>query len=105
MDRIRRMLRERRAEILALARKHGASDLRVFGSVARGEADDRSDLDLLVRFDEGRTLLDQIALSQDLEQLLGVHVDVLTEGGLSPYIHDQVLREAVPVGSGPLSKS
>lgn len=91
------MLRERRAEILALARKHGASDLRVFGSVARGEADDRSDLDLLVRFDEGRTLLDQIALSQDLEQLLGVHVDVLTEGGLSPYIHDQVMREAVPV--------
>lgn len=91
------MLRERRAEILALARKHGASDLRVFGSVARGEADERSDLDLLVSFDEGRTLLDQIALSQDLEQLLGVHVDVLTVGGLSPYIHDRVLREAVPV--------
>jgi hypothetical protein len=91
------MLRERRAEILVLARKHGASDLRVFGSVARGEADDRSDLDLLVHFDVGRTLLEQIALSQALEQLLGVHVDVLTEGGLSPYIHDQVMREAVPV--------
>lgn len=91
------LLSKRRKEILAVARKYGASEVRVFGSVARGQADRRSDLDLLVRFEPGRSLLDQIALQQDLEELLGLKVDVVSVGGLSPYIRENVLREAVPV--------
>jgi len=66
----------------------------VFGSVVRGDARSNSDVDLLVEIEPGRTLLDLIALEQDLEELLGRRVDVLTDDGLSPYLQQQILAEA-----------
>jgi predicted nucleotidyltransferase len=72
------MLRSRREEILAIAARHGASNVRVFGSVVRHEADDRSDVDFLVDFEQGRSLFDLAALADELEALLGVPVDVGT---------------------------
>lgn len=84
-----------RAEILRVATEYGARNVRVFGSVARGQANANSDLDLLVNLDAGRSLLDLIALKQELEDLLGREVDVVTEAALSPYLREQVLREAV----------
>ncbi len=82
---------------MRLAAAHGASDVRVFGSLARGEAGPRSDLDLLVRMEDGRSLLDLIGLWQDLRELLGRKVDVISEGGLSPHLRDRILAEAVPL--------
>ena len=90
-------LLKRRDEILEIAARHGARTLRVFGSVARGEETPASDLDLLVEFEPGRSLLDHIALAQDLKDLLGREVDVVTEGGLHWYIRDRICREAVPL--------
>jgi len=87
--------REHRAEILQLAREHGAYNVRLFGSVARGDDQPDSDLDLLVDMEPGRSLLDHIALQQDLEDLLGREVDVVTESSLHPRLRDRVLREAV----------
>jgi uncharacterized protein len=78
-----------------IAAAHGAGNVRVFGSVGRGERDVSNDLDLLVDMAEGRGLFDLIALSNDLEESLGVDVDVVTEASLSPYIRDRVLDEAV----------
>jgi predicted nucleotidyltransferase len=75
-------LLERREEILAVAARHGVRAVRVFGSVARGEETPASDLDLLVEFEPGRSLLDHIALAQDLKDLLDREVDVVTERGL-----------------------
>ncbi len=83
-----------RREILDMAARHGARNIRVFGSVARGDDRPDSDLDLLVDVEPGRTLLDLIALEQDLQELLGRRVDVLTEGGLSPYLQERILAEA-----------
>jgi len=83
-----------RAEILGIARRHGASNIRVFGSVARGDADLNSDVDLLVDLEKGRSLLDLGGLLVDLEALLGCRVDVVTESGLRPRIKDRVLNEA-----------
>jgi uncharacterized protein len=77
-------LRERRAEILRVARKRRARRIAVFGSVARGEARHGSDVDLLVDFEPGASLLDQVGLFQDLEELLGVGVDVVSRSGLKP---------------------
>ena len=74
--------REKRTSILAVARKNGAREIRVYGSVARGEATDQSDLDLLVDWEPDRSLLDLIGLKQDLEDLLGVTVDIGSERGL-----------------------
>ena len=88
---------ERRAAIIDLARRHGAQNIRVYGSVARGQANDSSDLDLLVEWEPGRSLLDVVALKQDLEDLLGVTVDIGSEPGLHWFIRDEVLREAVPL--------
>jgi hypothetical protein len=90
-------LLDRREEILAIAARHGARTVRVFGSVVRGEETPASDLDLLVEFEPGRSLLDHIALAQDLKDLLGREVDVVTEGGLHWYIRDRICREAVPL--------
>jgi len=90
-----RVLKERREEILRIAAGHGARDVRVFGSLARGEAGPDSDLDILVKLDPGRSLLDIIAIKQDLEDLIGCTVDVVTEAAISPYIREEVLREAV----------
>ena len=86
-----------RAVIRALAGRHGMRDVRVFGSVARGEAGASSDLDLLVDVEPGRSLLDVIAFWQALEETLGSRVDVVTEGGLSPYLRDRIHADAVPL--------
>jgi predicted nucleotidyltransferase len=87
----------RRDEILAVAKRYGASDVRIFGSVARGEATETSDVDLLVRFEPGRSLLDHGGLIDELEQLLGIKVDVVSEGGLRDRVREQVMSEIVPV--------
>jgi len=86
-----------REKILELAARHGASDVRVFGSLARGEGAEGSDLDLLVTLEEKRSLLDIVGLKQDLEDLLHRPVDVVTEPALSPYIRSRVLAEAMPL--------
>ena len=90
-------LRSRREEILRVAALHGARHVRVFGSVARGEADERSDVDFLVEMERGRSLLDLGGLLMDLRDLLGRPVDVITERGLRERIRSRVLREAVPL--------
>ncbi|MFQ5612748.1 MAG: nucleotidyltransferase family protein [Anaerolineae bacterium] len=92
---ITQLLKEKREEVLQIVASHGARSVWIFGSLARGEADSESDLDLLVKLDPGRSLLDIIAIKQDLEDLLGCDVDVVTEAAISPYIREQVLREAV----------
>ncbi|MGA9099260.1 MAG: nucleotidyltransferase family protein [Methanotrichaceae archaeon] len=88
-------LQERREEIMAIAAKHGAYNVRVFGSVARHEADSASDIDLLVEMEPERSLLDLGGLLMDLRELLGCQVDVVTEKGLRGRIRERVLSEAV----------
>ncbi len=90
-------LRARRTEILGYAAEHGARNVCVFGSTARGEADAGSDLDLLVEMEPGRSLLDLVGLWQGLQDLLGVDVEVLSEGGISPHIQERIYDEAVPL--------
>ncbi|MBK9214174.1 MAG: nucleotidyltransferase family protein [Chloracidobacterium sp.] len=85
---------KKRAEIAQIARRHGATNIRVFGSVVRGEADGNSDFDFLVDLERGRSLLDLGGLLMDLQQLLGRPVDVVTEKSLRPRIRERVLREA-----------
>jgi len=89
------LLREKRTEILQVAAEHGAYNVRIFGSVARGAADEASDFDFLVDMEPGRSLLDLGGLLMDLQDLLGCPVDVVTERGLRKRIRDQVLKEAV----------
>lgn len=84
-------------EILRVARSRGALEVRVFGSYARGEADDRSDLDLLVTLIPGTGLWDLIGLANDLEDLLGIKVEVTTENGLHPRLKGRILSEARPL--------
>jgi predicted nucleotidyltransferase len=91
------ILQKYRTEILDLAMRHGARDVRVFGSLARGEGSEGSDLDLLVKLEEGRSLLDLVGLKQDLEDLLRRPVDVVTEKALSPHLRERVLSEAIPL--------
>jgi uncharacterized protein len=88
------LVRRFRPEILDLAARHGARNVRVFGSIARGDDHPDSDIDFLVDVLPGRTLLDVIALEQDLHELLGRKVEVLTDGGLSPYLQRRILSEA-----------
>ncbi len=83
--------------IRELARTHGVLEVRVFGSRATGVAQETSDLDLLVRMEEGRNLWDLAAFRAALQDLLGCQVDVVTEGALSPYLRDRILAEAVPL--------
>lgn len=92
---INKVLAGKREAILKIAAQHEARNVHVFGSVVRGEAKADSDLDLLVKLDLGRSLLDLIAIKQDLEDLLGCEVDVVTEAAISPYMKEQVLKEAV----------
>jgi predicted nucleotidyltransferase len=85
----------RREQILAIAARHGARNLRVFGSVARGEDGPESDVDLLVEFEPGRGLLNHAALIGELQKLLGCKVDVASNNGLKPRIRQRVMEEAV----------
>jgi uncharacterized protein len=89
------LLGARRDEVLRLAAKHGARNVRIFGSAARGEADATSDLDFLIDLEPGRNLLDMGGLLMDLQSLLGRPVDVVSEKGLRPSIRARVLGEAV----------
>jgi len=88
--------RENKAEILRLAEIRGGRNVRVFGSVARGDNGENSDVDFLVEFEAGRTLLDLIGLKLDLEDLLGATVDVVTPNSLH-YVRERVLAEAKPL--------
>jgi len=92
---INELLREMREDILRIAAQHGARNVRIFGSVATGKARPDSDVDILVEMEPGRSLLDHVALWQDLEDLLGCRVDVVSEKALHWYIRDRVLKEAV----------
>jgi len=94
---VQELLKEKRQEILAIAAKHGAYNVRVFGSAARGEADEASDVDILVELEPERSLLDLGGLLVELENLLARRVDVVTEKGLRKRIRERVLQEAVPV--------
>ena len=85
----------KRGRLLDLAARHGARNLRVFGSVTRSEADAASDLDLLVDLEPGRSLIDLGALLADLESELGTRVNLVTEPGLRPTLRERVLRDAV----------
>jgi predicted nucleotidyltransferase len=89
--------KDKRDEVLRIAEKYGARHVRVFGSVARGQADDKSDIDFLVELEAGRSLLDLGGLQFELETLLARPVDVVTERGLKPRVREHVLREAIPV--------
>lgn len=91
------LLKVKRDTIIQIAAQHGARNVRIFGSVARGEAGPESDVDFLVELEPGRSLLDHAALLLDLEQLLGRRVDVATERGLRDRIRERVLKEAVPL--------
>ena len=86
-----------RRAILGLAARHGARDVRVFGSMARGEATPESDVDLLVESGPHRTFFFPGGFIADLQELLGRDVDVVTEEALHPYLRDRVIQEAVPL--------
>ena len=90
-------LESRRADILRIAAKHGAKNVRVFGSAARGDQTSDSDVDFLVELEPSRSLLDHVALLQDLEELLGRRVDLVEPEALHWYIRDKILAEAVPL--------
>ena len=91
------LLKEKREEILRIAARHGARNVRIFGSIARGEAGRESDVDLLVDVGPDRTPFFPGGLLADLEELLGRRVDIVTAEGLHWYIRDRVLKEAVPL--------
>ncbi len=89
------LLQDKREDILRIAAKRGAYNVRVFGSFARGEADSKSDIDILVDMEPGRNLFDLGGLLMDLQDLLGHDVDVVTERGLRERIRERVLKEAI----------
>jgi hypothetical protein len=91
------LLTELKPKIADIARRYGAGNVRVFGSAARGEDRAGSDIDILVSLERGRTLLDLVGLEQELTKLLGRKVDVVVEGGLSPYLEPRILSEAVAI--------
>ncbi len=91
------LLQSKRLEILQIAARHGATNVRVFGSVARGEARPDSDVDFLVTLEANRSLLDLARLYRELQTLLNCPVDVVTEAGLRPRLRPQVLKEARPI--------
>lgn len=91
------MLRRRRTRLLAAARRHGARNVRVFGSVARGDEGGQSDVDLIVDLEPGRTLVDLAAFREDAALILGVPVDIATPDLFKKHIRDEALREALPL--------
>ena len=88
---------QKKKEIIAVARAHGLINVRVFGSVARGEETDQSDIDLLVDLEKGRTLLDLGGALVEIQDLLGRKVDIVTERGLHWYLREKILQEARPL--------
>lgn len=90
-------IRNRRDAILEIAKRYGAHNVRIFGSVARGDATGGSDLDLIVRFEPGRSLLDHGGLIMDLRELLGIKVDVIDEDAMRQRFRDHVSKEAIPL--------
>ena len=91
------LLKAKREEILAVCAKYGARNVRLFGSVARSEADEQSDIDLIVDFEPGRSLFDHAGLWLELQELVGVEVDVVSSRGIKPRIRERVLREGIPL--------
>jgi uncharacterized protein len=94
---INRVLKEKREEILLIAKRYGADNVRVFGSVARGNCGPESDVDLLVDLEPGRNLFDLGGFLYEVRELLGIPVDVVTEKGLLDHVKSSVLKEAVPL--------
>lgn len=94
---IRELVIENRDEILRISMKHGASNIRIFGSVARNQETNKSDLDILVDLEKGRSLMDHAALIIELQDLLGCKVDVATERGLKERIRAQVMKDLIPL--------
>ncbi len=92
-----KLIEQRRDAILAIAERHGVTDVRIFGSMARGTAGEESDVDILVRPLPGTSLFDLGGLVMDVQELLGRHVDVVSERALHPAMREQVLREALPL--------
>ena len=90
-------LRAKRQALIALADRYKAENLRVFGSVARGEESENSDVDILVHFRQGASLFDLMDLKEDAEELLGLEVDIISDRGLSPYLANRILSEARPL--------
>lgn len=88
------MLQQERNLVLQISSKHGAYNVRVFGSVSREDDNENSDIDLLVEFEEGRSLFDLIALKQELEEYFRRKVDIVTENSLHPLLQDKVRQEA-----------
>ena len=91
------LLKKNRSDIFRIASHYGASNLRVFGSVARGEDNSGSDIDLLVSMERGRSYFDLVGFWQELEDKLHCKVDVVTDGGISPYLREHILSEAKPL--------
>ncbi len=91
------IIADKKEQILALAAKYGASNVRVFGSVANGTANTNSDIDFLVDMEKDRSLFDMGGLLMDLQELFGRKVDVVTENGLHWYIKNRIISEAKPI--------
>ena len=91
------LIERRRREILEISQKHGAFNVRIFGSVSRSENDALSDIDILVDVEKGKSLFDLGELSIELEELLGCRVDIVTAKGLRKRIRDKILKEAIPL--------
>lgn len=94
---INEALKDKREEILRIAKRYGAENVRVFGSVARGDFGPDSDLDLLVDLEPGRNLFDLGGFLYEIRELLGVSVDVVTEKGLREHVRSRVIKEAAPL--------
>jgi predicted nucleotidyltransferase len=94
---IKELLKSKREEIFKLAEKYGVYDVRIFGSVARGEDNEKSDIDLLIKRKPGFSLLKHAAFNRELIEILGIPVDVASENGLKERIKDRVLKEAIPL--------
>ena len=88
-------LKQKRAEIISIAERNGGRKVRIFGSLARGDSTMDSDVDFLIELEPKRSLLDIIAIKQDLEDLLQRKVDVVTESAVSPYIRKEIVRQAI----------
>ena len=93
----RTLLKKKKDMILEVARRHGARNVRIFGSIARGEDDSKSAMDFLIDMEPGRSILDPASLLVELQQILGTKVDVVSERGIKARIRDRILREAIPL--------